>query len=226
MAFNYSPKIVTNGLVLYLDAANIKSYVSGSTTWSDISRGGNNGTLTNGPTFNTGSGGNIVFDGTNDYAAWDVSNLGLNVQGPYTIECTLRYNSTTGTINPITLTSLNTKAFQFGYISSSPVVWKYGGTTILTYTPPSGIYTMSCTVTTSLVSVYINGILNNSTSTPSLQTGTLTYLLSSAYHNGTAITPFAFFNGNIYNIKLYNKLLTSTEILQNYNATKTRFGLT
>ncbi len=50
MAFNYSPRVVTDGLVLYLDAANQYSYVSGSTSWNDISRGRNNGTLVNGPT--------------------------------------------------------------------------------------------------------------------------------------------------------------------------------
>ncbi len=61
------PSIVTNGLILNLDAANPKSYVSGSTTWNDVSRSGLSGTLVNGPTFNTGSGGSIVFDGTDDY---------------------------------------------------------------------------------------------------------------------------------------------------------------
>ncbi len=66
MAFNYSPRVVTDGLVLYLDAANQYSYVSGSTSWNDISRGGNNGILTNGPTYNSANGGSIVFDGTND----------------------------------------------------------------------------------------------------------------------------------------------------------------
>ena len=69
MAFNYSPKIVTDGLVLYLDAANSKSYVSGSTTWNDISRSGINGTLVNGPTFTGSNGGSIVFDGVNDYVS-------------------------------------------------------------------------------------------------------------------------------------------------------------
>ena len=55
-------KIVTDGLVLCLDAANTKSYVSGSTTWNDISRSGFSGTLINGPTFNGNNGGSIVFD--------------------------------------------------------------------------------------------------------------------------------------------------------------------
>ena len=67
MAFNYSPKIVTNGLVLCLDAGNVKSYVSGSTTWTDLSPTQKNGILTNGPTFNSSNGGSIVFDGVDDY---------------------------------------------------------------------------------------------------------------------------------------------------------------
>ena len=53
MAFRYSPKIVTDGLVLYLDAANPKSYVSGSTLWNDLTINSNNGVLTNGPTFSS-----------------------------------------------------------------------------------------------------------------------------------------------------------------------------
>ncbi len=77
--------IVTNGLVLYLDASNTKSYVSGSTTWSDVSRSGNNGTLINGPTFNSANGGSIVFDGTNDY-------VDLTFANPYSE--TLYYLST------------------------------------------------------------------------------------------------------------------------------------
>jgi hypothetical protein len=68
MAFIHSPKIVTDGLVLALDAGNVKSYASGSTTWLDKSGGGNNGTLINGPTFSSANGGSVVFDGTNDNA--------------------------------------------------------------------------------------------------------------------------------------------------------------
>ena len=60
------PGLVTNGLVLYLDAANPSSYISGSLNWNDLSRSSLSGSLVNGPTFNTGSGGSIVFDGIND----------------------------------------------------------------------------------------------------------------------------------------------------------------
>jgi hypothetical protein len=69
MAGTVAPNIVTDGLAFYLDAANTKSYVSGSTTWTDIANL-TNGTLTNGPTFNSANGGSIVFDGVDDYAVW------------------------------------------------------------------------------------------------------------------------------------------------------------
>ena len=66
MAFRYSPKIITDGLVLFLDAANPKSFVSGSTTWNDLTTNFNNGTLVNDPTYSLTNSGNIVFDGTDD----------------------------------------------------------------------------------------------------------------------------------------------------------------
>jgi len=67
MGIARGPKIVTSGLVLALDAADKLSYRGSGTTWRDLSGNNNTGTLTNGPTFNAGNLGSIVFDGTNDY---------------------------------------------------------------------------------------------------------------------------------------------------------------
>lgn len=67
--FKNNPPIVTNGLVLYLDAANRQSYPGSGTTWNDLSGKGNNGTLINGPTFSNDNGGSIVFDGVDDYGS-------------------------------------------------------------------------------------------------------------------------------------------------------------
>ena len=78
MAFNYSPKIVTDGLVLCLDAANPRSYASGSTSWLDLRRSQNNGILVNGPTFSSIAGGSIRYDGINDYTSGTISNLNTN----------------------------------------------------------------------------------------------------------------------------------------------------
>jgi hypothetical protein len=80
MSYSNGPKMITNGLVLYLDAANPRSYTSGSSVWNDLSNNGNNGTLTNGPTYNTGSKGSIVFDGTNDYVELASRNTNLEFQ--------------------------------------------------------------------------------------------------------------------------------------------------
>ena len=62
MSYSYGPSLVKDGLVLCLDAANPKSYVSGSAAWIDMSGNNNNGTLINGPTYTTASKGGIMFD--------------------------------------------------------------------------------------------------------------------------------------------------------------------
>ena len=62
----HSPRIITDGLVLCLDAANRQSYPGSGTVWTDLA-GSNNGTLTNGPTFSSANGGSIVFDGVDDF---------------------------------------------------------------------------------------------------------------------------------------------------------------
>ena len=69
MGISYNPKIVTNGLVLCLDAANAKSYPGSGTAWTDLSGLGNTGTLTNGPTYSSANNGSIVLDGINDYTS-------------------------------------------------------------------------------------------------------------------------------------------------------------
>jgi hypothetical protein len=100
MSFVHSPKIVTDGLVLALDAGNTKSYTSGSTTWYDKSGNARNGTLTNGPTFSSANGGSIVFDGTNDYLEIPTRNINLEFQPTSGYSCMVFYKSTaTSTTN-------------------------------------------------------------------------------------------------------------------------------
>lgn len=230
MAFNYSPKVVTNGLVLYLDAANTKSYVSGSTTWSDISRSGTNGTLTNGPTFSSTNGGSIVFDGTNDYA--DCGNI-LN----------LAFNNAT-----ITAWIKTTANQDYAAIAGKP--WfgnKAGRYSIHTRTGGAlgiiiqGSGNVEATSTTGLINtgnwVHVTGVINRSA-------GVTIYVNSSQVATtagDTSATNFSttdsftvgyynnngsgYFNGNIAQVQVHNRALTATEVLQNYNATRTRFGL-
>lgn len=94
MSFGTGWSLPTEGLSLLLDAGNVKSYPGSGTTWFDLSGNGNDGTLTNGPTFN--SEGFISFDGTNDYVLVpDDASLQLHNDG-ITYGCWLRKDSGTG----------------------------------------------------------------------------------------------------------------------------------
>ena len=93
MALSHSPSIVTDGLVLCLDAGNPKSYPGSGTTWTDLSGNGNNGTLVNGVGYDSDNGGSLSFDGVNDYVTLGTPALMNGVQVPLTICLWARANS-------------------------------------------------------------------------------------------------------------------------------------
>lgn len=253
MAGNVAPNTVTDGLVLYLDAANVKSYVSGSILWNDISQNGVNGTLINGPTFNSENGGSIVFDGSNDYST--VGNLYNNIiAGPgrqFTTSCAFfptatgnqmlhgKYsdgtNSENGRAYGVFVRNLGS-GFAVDVLfnatlnrgADSNVV---RSSTLLTLNTINIVdITYDDTQTTSLnkVNIYINGALSAKTIPiqgvlGSIASGPAFFSLgASVASTGASAYPF---NGRICTFRLYNRLLTPNEILQNFNATRARFGL-
>jgi hypothetical protein len=229
MAFNYSPKIVTDGLVLYLDAANPKSYVSGSTTWNDIARGGNNGTLINGPTFSSANGGSIVFDGIDDYVLVSNDGFGTFSSQTYTVEAWINPSSTTGdkVIFSYDFTSHIQPyyAIQFRMLGSTLLIsWNNGSTFQAIQTPNNTItfnrwHHVVGLYESGRQQIYINGQLQAS----GTRTDTITF-----YNQPVWIGKANFgghFQGNIPAVRYYRKAFSAQEVLQNYNATKTRFGL-
>lgn len=214
--------IVTNGLVLNLDAGFTPSYPTSGTSWYDVSLITNNGVLTNGPTFNSSNGGGITFDGTDDFVKCSFSSV--PVQGPGTISFFGYYSINTGVLNTITIWSASgSGGIQIGIRSGTGTVWKYGGVSLLSYTLPTTnqIAQWTTTFDGQNVAVYVNGVLNASTTSAGNQSGT-----SSAFYIGTYTDSGAeAFPGRIYNCQVYNRVLTNDEILQNYNAQKSRFGL-
>lgn len=216
MSFNYSPKIVTNGLVLCLDAANTKSYVSGSTIWNDISQGGNTGTLTNGPTFSSANGGSIVFDGTNDYVTTTFS---TNPQY-FTFECIFKLNSIAGVQVLVGKYSGAGDNYWMGQYTGN-IVWSTNGSILDSGVPisTSSYYTVTCVIGPSLKEIHVNGVLKNSIATVSVNPGGTIAIATF----GTALSYYA--SSNIPSFKFYNRALSATEIKQNYNATKGRYGL-
>ena len=225
--------IVTDGLVLCLDAANSNSIVSGSTTWTDLSRSNSNGTLIGGPTFNSGNGGNLTFSALNNQQV-----LGTTVLSPsFTVEFIFM---------PITMTDyspgftvgLNNGAgfwgdFQIHTTSTGAI---YCGTDLATRLTPSNT---GCGAGAFLVNNIYHMTFTFIAGATTQGTGTLyknsTLLVSKAMTkplNGSTPGRYLFANSSTflssmrtYGFRLYSKALSSQEILQNYNASKTRFGL-
>jgi hypothetical protein len=222
MAFSYSPRIITDGLVLYLDAANTRSYPGSGTAWNDLSRSGNNGTLTNGPTFSSGNGGSIVFDGADDYV--QTSNTSFNSS---TIAVSVWINrSTTATTFPVIASKEGVSSgWILHIINTNKIFWKINNNNSTAITTTSSLtvglwYNIVGIYTGSQLAVYINGILDSTTSdSTGINSNSTTLRIGEYQTTGNA------YRGNIANIQIYNRALSSTEILQNYNATKGRFGL-
>jgi hypothetical protein len=224
MAFSYSPKIVTDGLVLYLDAANPYSYVSGSTSWNDISRGGNNGTLINGPTFDSANGGSIVTDGTNDIISGSIIT-------PTSFTCNFWFNPTqVANFNPIFSITDVFGNFVWHSTSNGSI---YCGTDITSRFNPTSpgcgpgavpvntIQNFTYTFNANTGSLYKNG--NLLTSANNHQTPISASVAQPYFVLATTSQPG---RGKAYIFQIYNRALSAQEVLQNYNATKTRFGLT
>jgi hypothetical protein len=232
---NYGPKIVTDGLVLALDAGNKKSYPGSGTTWFDLSGNGNTRTLTNGPSFNSGNGGSIVFDGVDDYV--DLGDVGISSWASSLTISTWTYVPTGATWTNGFLTTI------IGALGSfSGMYGLTHGTTegnINFYVRGdngsiSSTTTVSRDVWNNLVGVwdgsvarlYHNGVLvsgpNGSTRTGVPDTASLTMARERAFFGaGTG----AYYQGNIANALIYNRALSATEIQQNFNATRSRFGI-
>ena len=231
MGFYRGPNIVTDGLVLALDAANRQSHVSGSTTWRDLSGNNNSGSLVNGPTFSTEAGGSIVFDGSNDYAQISPVNASSQFTLNFWIKCvqtgSVGNTSYSGIINKFNgvanqrnrfLLESNFRRFYFQSIIGGVSSDIYSN---LFSSIQNQISMCSLTYNGSLVTFYLNtnnvgssslsGVLDSSTSQPTIGWG--------------ATSADYYFNGNIYIGQIYNRALSDSEIQQNYNATKTRFGL-
>ena len=116
MAGIVAPDIVTNGLILYLDASNTKSYVSGSTTWRDLSGTAITGSLVNGPTFSSTNAGVITFDGTNDYVqVSDNANL-RSSSGTYSLWFNCTGTASGSSTNSAVLYKADTVGSFNGYI--------------------------------------------------------------------------------------------------------------
>jgi hypothetical protein len=224
-------KIVTDGLVLCLDAADQTSYPTTGTTWFDLA-GSNNGTLTNGPTFSgTGASSSIVFDGTDDVVSVN-GNASINLPGDYTVEVWVNTNtiSTSPSVKVITSKwntdpkSMYIGFFPSGFLSHYRTLANnthYNATFAINASDFINKWNQVVGITSgSTIQIWCNGVLKDSVSWPGVASVPDTPLFIGGLGGGTQ--PFS---GKISSEKIYNRALSAQEVLQNYNAQKARFGI-
>jgi len=218
MGFYRGPNIVTDGLIFAVDAGSERSYPGTGTVATDLI-GTNNGTLTNGVGFSSTNGGSFVFDGTDDYIdlASDISLISAFTFNCWFIKDTNSERcfigqTASGTNMKILFLSNNNIFFRMvnGGASSS---FDVGYTTAL-----NGNWNFLTAVRSS------SGVTKASLNGAALTTGSTlagTFLPSAIGLNRDG----QYWDGKLANNLIYNRELTSAEILQNYNAQKSRFGL-
>jgi len=231
MSLHHSPRIVTNGLVLCLDAANTKSYSGSGTTWTDLTGRGNTGTLTNGPTFTAGSNGYINFDGSNDYVSFSSNCYGIATNGTIselTISVWVYWNSfPTNSIDEIvSWWENNPQTYSDGFLGTSctsngggtntnPMIrfgdgWANSGASFTASTDVNKWWNITAVKTSNNAYIYKNGELA-ATKGSALDWGFNNVLAIGRQHSAGE-----YLNGRIGILQLYNSALTSQQIVQNY----------
>lgn len=239
--FTGAPPIVTDGLVFAVDAANYESYPGSGTTWNNMV-GGNNGTLVNGPTFDVGNGGSIVFDGANEYFSFPHDASISTFGDSFTFYVTVKFDSTTNVEFPC----IFSKRFHWSQGNQGYALFLDGrnytpprfqssvgiGSTTHVITSNSGVltnqwYYVTLTYNGSEISSYVNGVKQNDVKAAS---GNVNEFINEPLFIGIANlsgNPNSVYSllGNVSFLIMYNISHTPSEILQNYNALKSRFNL-
>lgn len=230
--YNFFGGLVTDGLVLNLDAAKLQSYPGSGTIWYDLSGNGNNGTLTNGPTY-TGvfKDAAFVFDGVDDYVS---SNILTLTSFPFTINIFFKTSNTNSTFRDLFSTANSSTINEFINLQLDSnhrlalgvrtISSLNQNTVISSNSYNDGNWHMVTGIAQSYgnITLYINGSpVANSTSTnysfPSLNNQTIGALRRTSNSN--------FFPGNIANTQIYSRILNPFEVFQNFNALRGRYGI-
>ena len=221
MAVNYNSKIVTDGLVLCLDAANRKSYPGSGTTWIDLSGRGNNGAIANSPIFSANS---FTFNGTTqEVDCGNATNLQITVGS---IGAWFAADATNSGYNGII-----TKQLAWGLFVQDNLLVTYdwgnavGRSTSRTVGNNSWNHVMmTFTETVGTPSnnarIYLNGNLVLTTTVKHFD-----HTVTVQIGEGNATPLGQFFGGKISAAYVYNRVLTEAEIRQNFNALRGRYGI-
>lgn len=221
---SYGPNIVTDSIVLTIDAGNRNSYIGSGTNWNDLSGNVSNGTLTNGPTFNSSNIGSIVFDGVDDYV------IGTNVVISSQATLLVWFKTSTAQTNKylLSLPSNSAGANGFDIYLTTGAVGSY------CITNPSNVGNVGYSVGYNdglwhMVAVSYNGsALTMYWDGVQVNTGSLSGTIKQTGNGEYNVCRFGSFglytNANVSYVNVYNRGLTSSEVYQNYYAIKSRYG--
>jgi hypothetical protein len=233
MALGHNPSIVTSGLVGYWDAGNPRSYPGTGTTYNDLSGYGQTQTLTNGTGYSSSNGGSLSFDGVDDYTSC-VNTSVLQLTSAGTISAWALTTDILTDERTLVLKAANGSNLSYGlyfnYAVSTPNNIMFFVDSDGTWGPTSYVlfenlslntwYNVVGTWSSSGLSIYANGVLQNSNST-----AVSAYVSSSALSIGGGVTGWTYWKGNIGPVSIYNRALTATEVIQNFNALRGRYGI-
>ena len=212
--------IVSTNIVLDLDASNTNSYSGSGTTWTDISGNSNDATLVNGPTFNSTHGGSIVFDGTNDSVT--ISGMSSFAPSAVTFEVWFLNTPASGYKGLIDKGRDNYEGYSLA-ASSSKVQWKArvgssNEVALDTEEYQDSVWTHAVgTYDGTDLKLYVDGVLKTTTnSSGTLGSNSLGITIGSTNDN-------LYFDGRISQARIYSSALSASEVLQNFNATKTNY---
>lgn len=227
MAFIHSPKIVTEGLSLYLDAYNKNSYPGTGTVWRD---------LTTNQLDASGNASYISNTGAIAGASWITPTTGILNTDIHSVFFMLKLNSSVTYPNGWTGGWEKIFSYNAGGSDRSPGVWRYPserrihwrydpGNTGIDFGKNSSFaefdlatwYYIGVTKNGANALAYVNGINVTSATVANPKTaGSGTIVINEYYTNPL---------NNVNCVQVYNRVLTATEILRNFNAIKSRFGL-
>jgi len=220
----YEGNIVTSNLLLNFDASNLVSYPQAGTTWFDLTSNANNGTLQNGVGFSNSNGGVLTFDGSNDQVATSINrgNLGDNMS----IDAFFKYEGNSGdSYRPIIggndpgsgtefFLGKNTGNNSFGVQDGN-----YRGDFVTNYNVFDGNWHYMCyTYNNGTGKLYLDGILRATNTFTKCNSAEQIYI-------GAEVQEGYWWKGQIGKVAYYTKTLSDSEVIQNFNAQKSRYGL-
>ena len=235
MAFHYSPKVVKNGLILYMDPANPNSYpLTGGSNWSDLTTNKNYGSLFGGFIYDSPNMAFSVITATSATDAWITINTPLYFAdtSTYSMEFSVR-------LRPNAEYSYHSLCANNAYAPWTGL-YGYGSSWYFFFRGAGGEYSISSTITDYDISqkwatvaftvaadrtirFYLNGVFISNTSPSATTTQINLSRIAGGYYGGNGRSyPF---QGSISATRIYNRVLTDNELLQNHDTTKTRFGL-